>query len=579
MKYLRATAIFTVLWTCGTTLLPSPALAAGSLPDKQATLEREFDAAIDPNEMREWLQRMSSEPNHVGSPHDKANAEWELAQFTKFGWKAHLETFSVLYPTPVSEEVELLGPHPFQATLQEPPIPGDSSSSAKDPALPAYLAFQGDGDVTAPLVYVNYGMQDDYLMLQRMGISVEGKIVIARYGGGFRGLKPRLAAEHGAIGCLIYSDPSDDGYSVESPYPQGPARPPQGIQRGSVIDITLFGGDALTPGVGATADAKRLTIAESPVIMRIPALPISYADAQVLLSAMSGQVVPKEWRGTLPITYRVGPGTAPVHLEVKSDWSLKTIYDVVAVMPGSEFPDQWVLRGNHRDGWVFGAADPLSGQVALLEEAKAIGQLARHGWRPKRTLVYLSWDGEEPGLLGSTEWVETHAAELKQKAVLYINSDNNDRGFLSAGGNQDFEHFVNLVANDVIDPETHVSIANRLRAKMQVEGAVKGANEDAKTSGKLAADQTKDFPIEALGSGSDYSAFLEHLGVPALNIGYGAGGPSRGVGLALVFGVDRFMSVARANTNLIGNGVATIVLASREGSIDRDRLRRVLDAS
>ena len=440
---------------------------AGGARTPPVALERDFDAAVDPDEMRGWLQQMASEPNQVGSPHDKANAEWELAQFKKFGWDAHIETFEVLYPTPVSESVELLGEHPFRATLQEPPLSGDTSATAKDPALPAYLAFQGDGDVTAPLVYVNYGMQDDYKALQRMGISVAGKIVLARYGGGFRGLKPRLAHEHGAVGCLIYSDPADDGYAVEAPYPEGPARPSLGIQRGSVIDITLYGGDALASGHGVHANAQRLSVAESPVIMKIPALPISYADAQVLLTSLGGQVVPPDWRGALPVTYRVGPSTASVHLAVRSDWSSKRIYDVVAVMRGSAEPNQWVLRGNHRDGWVFGAADPLSGQVAMLEEAKAIGRLASHGWRPKRSIVYLSWDGEEPGLLGSTEWVEAHAAELQQKAVLYINSDNNDRGFLSAGGNHDWEHFVNLVAQDVIDPETHATVAQRLRAKMR----------------------------------------------------------------------------------------------------------------
>jgi N-acetylated-alpha-linked acidic dipeptidase len=498
-------------------------------PSAQAVLERNFDSAIDPGEMRGWLQRMSAEPNHVGSPHDKANAEWELAQLKKFGWDAHIETFDVLYPTPLSETVELLDPEPYKLTLQERPIPGDSSASAKDPALPAYVAFQGDGDVTAPLVYVNYGMPDDYKTLQRMGISVEGKIVIARYGAGWRGLKPKLAKEHGAVGCLIYSDPADDGYAVEGTYPDGPARPPQGIQRGSVIDMTLFGGDPLTPDVGATADAKRLKVAESPVILKIPALPISYADAQVLLKTMSGQVVPKEWRGALPITYRVGPSTARVHLAVKSDWSIKTIYDVVAVMKGSVWPDQWVLRGNHHDGWVFGAADPLSGQVSLLEEAKAIGRLASRGWRPKRTIVYLSWDAEEPGLLGSTEWVETHAAELKQKGVLYVNSDTNGRGFLFAGGNHDFQHFVNLVADDVTDPETAVSVATRLRAKMEVDGAKKGATEESKTDAKAAIDPSKDFPIQALGSGSDYSAFLAHLGVPSLDIGFGEEGSNGGV--------------------------------------------------
>jgi N-acetylated-alpha-linked acidic dipeptidase len=499
------------------------------LPATSSTLERDFDAGIDADEMRAWLQRMSAEPNHVGSPHDKANAEWELAQFQKFGWSARIETFDVLYPTPISESVELLGAQPHRVTLQEPPIPGDSSATAKDPALPAYLAYQGDGDVTAPLVYVNYGMQDDYKTLLRMGVSVAGKIVIARYGAGWRGLKPKLAQEHGAIGCLIYSDPADDGYAVESPYPEGPARPSQGIQRGSVIDFSVFGGDPLTPGVGATADAKRLKISESPVILKIPALPIAYGDAQVLLKTMTGRVVPKEWRGALPITYRVGPSTSRVHLAVKSDWSLKTIYDVVAVMKGSTWPDQWVMRGNHHDGWVFGAADPLSGQVSLLEEAKSIGELARHGWRPKRSIVYLSWDAEEPGLLGSTEWAETHGAELKQKTVLYVNSDANGRGFLFAGGNHDFEHFVNLVADEVIDPETKTSIAKRLRAKMQVDGLMKGASEEIKADANQAGDPHKDFPIQALGSGSDYSAFLEHLGVPTLDIGFGEEGSSGGV--------------------------------------------------
>jgi N-acetylated-alpha-linked acidic dipeptidase len=503
--------------------------SAPAAPSAEAALERDFDAAVNTDEMRDWLKRMSSEPNHVGSPHDKANAEWELAQFKKFGWDAHIETFNVLYPTPVSESVELLDAHPYKVTLQERPIPGDSSATAKDPALPAYLAFQGDGDVTAPLVYVNYGMQDDYKTLQRLGVSVEGKIVIARYGAGWRGLKPKLAKEHGAIGCLIYSDPADDGYAVEGTYPDGPARPPQGIQRGSVTDMTLFPGDPLTPGVGATADAKRLKISDSPVILKIPALPISHADAQVLLKTMSGQVVPKEWRGALPITYRVGPGTARVHLAVKSDRSLKTIYDVVALMKGSAWPDQWVMRGNHHDGWVFGAADPLSGQVSLLEEAKAIGQLASHGWRPQRTIVYLSWDAEEPGLIGSTEWAEAHADELKQKAVLYVNSDSNGRGFLFAGGNHDLQHFMNLVADDVSDPETQVSIAKRLRAKMEVDATKKGASDEAKADAKIAIDPKRDFPIQALGSGSDYSAFLEHLGVATLDIGFGEEGSSGGV--------------------------------------------------
>ena len=498
------------------------------------SLEQRFDAQIRPQEMSDWMKLMASEPNHVGSPHDKINAEWELAKFKEFGWDAHLEEFRVLYPTPLKEAVELLGKKKFAATLQERPIPGDTSSRDKDKPLPAYLEYQGDGDVTAPLVYVNYGMRDDYKALERMGVSVKGKIVIARYGAGWRGLKPRLAADHGAVGCIIYSDPADDGYAQDATYPQGPERPPQGIQRGSVQDMTLYAGDPLTPGVGATKDAKRLAIKDAPTILKIPALPISYGDAKVFLSALGGQVVPESWRGALPITYRVGPSVPKVHLLVKSEWSLKTIYDVVATMKGSELPDEWVLRGNHHDGWVHGAADPLSGQVALLEEARVLGELAKAGWKPKRTIVYLSWDAEEPALLGSTEWAEEHADEIRKKAVLYINTDGNERGFLGVEGSHDLEHFVNTVANDVIDPETHATVAARARAKIRMD-ALSPSSTDAEAvarlteQAKVAADPSRDFPIGPLGSGSDYSAFIEHLGIPALNVAYGDEGKNGGI--------------------------------------------------
>ena len=510
------------------------AAAVVSAAPPSPSLEQRFDEAIRPSEMSDWMKRMAAEPNHVGTAHDKANAEWELAKFKEFGWDAHIETFDVLYPTPIRETLELLGPKPYKVALQEPPIKGDTSSRAKTPPLPAYLAFQGDGDVTAPLVYVNYGMQDDYKALQRLGVSVKGKIAILRYGAGWRGLKVKLAQEHGAAGALIYSDPADDGYALDATYPQGPARPARGIQRGSVIDMTLYGGDALTPGIGATAGAKRLKVSDSPVILKIPALPIAYADAQVLLASLNGQPVPAGWRGSLPITYRVGPSAAKVHLAVKSDWSLKTIYDVIAILKGSRYPDQWVMRGNHHDGWVFGAADPLSGQVVLLEEARILGDLARRGWRPGRSIVYLSWDAEEPGLLGSTEWVETHAAELRRKGVLYINSDTNGRGFLDVGGSHDLEHFVNAAAGDVIDPETHVSVGRRQRAKIRTEALSPGshdpeATERLKEDAKIAADPARDFPIDALGSGSDYSGFLEFLGLPALSVEYGGEGNNGGV--------------------------------------------------
>jgi N-acetylated-alpha-linked acidic dipeptidase len=496
---------------------------------EEATVEHNFDALIHPKDLRDWMKVLASEPNHVGSPHDKTNADRILSWFKGWGWDAHIETFWVLDPTPISETLTLVAPKSYSATLQEPPIPGDSSATATDPALPAYVVYQGDGDVTAPLVYVNNGMQDDYKTLQRLGVTVKGKIAIARYGGGWRGLKPKLAQDHGAIGCIIYSDPQKDGYSVDLTYPNGPMRPPAGIQRGSVADMTLYPGDPLTPGVGSTKGAKRLKVSEAKTILKIPVLPISYADAQVFLSALGGRVAPQDWRGALPITYHVGPGPAVVHLAVKSDWAVKPIYDVIATMRGSTYPDQWVIRGNHHDGWVFGASDPLSGQVALLAEAQAIGGLVKQGWRPARTIVYTNWDAEEPMLLGSTEWAETHATEIKKQALFYINSDTNARGFLQVGGSLDFQHLMNEVAANVIDPETGVSIGQRLRAKIRVEALAPDAKDHLKAEAKIAADPSQDFPIEPLGSGSDFSTFLDHLGVPALDVSFSDEGETSGV--------------------------------------------------
>jgi N-acetylated-alpha-linked acidic dipeptidase len=498
-------------------------------PPTGKDLEAAFDAKIDPAEMGGWLKLLAAEPNNVGSPHDKANAEWVAAQMKSWGWDTKIEVFDILNPTPISQTLELVSGvgAPYKATLTEPPVAGDDPTNTKV-ALPAYVAFQGDGDVTAPLVYVNYGMPADYDALERMGISVKGKIAIARYGAGWRGLKPKLAQEHGAVGAIIYSDPRDDGYSTEDVYPKGPARPAHGVQRGAVMDLPVQPGDPLTPGIGSTKDAKRLTREQATSILKIPVLPISYADAQVLLGALDGPVAPIGWQGSLPITYHVGPG-AQVHLAVKSDWKQTPIYDVVATLKGSERPNEWIVRGNHRDGWVMGASDPLSGQIAMLAEAKAFGALAKTGWKPKRTIVYTSWDAEETGLIGSTEWAETHADELKAKAVIYINSDGNGRGFLGAGGSHDYQHLVNQVAADVTDPQTKVSVGQRLRAKLGVDAAAPGASETAKATGKLITAPGSDFPIGALGSGSDYSSFFQHLGIAALDVGYGGEGESGGV--------------------------------------------------
>ncbi len=485
---------------------------------KQQELEQRFDAQLDPAELREWLKQMSSQPNQVGSPHDKANAEFMLGKFRAWGWDAHIETFDVLYPTPKQEALELLAPAPYQASLKEPPVDGDATSGL-DGALPPYNVYGGDGDVTAELIYANYGMPDDYKELARRGIDVRGKIVITRYGGGWRGLKPKLAQQHGAVGCLIYSDPRDDGYFAGDPYPQGGWRPPEGVQRGSVADMQIYPGDPLTPGYGSTPGAKRLSLAEAQTLLKIPVLPISYADATPFLKALGGPLAPASWRGALPFTYHLGGGPAKAHLLVKSDWRQQPVYDVIATLKGSTEPDQWIVRGNHHDGWVFGAWDPLAGNVALMAEAKAIGSLYKQGWRPKRTLVYASWDGEEPGLLGSTEWAETHAKELQDKAVLYVNSDTNGRGFLDAGGSHSLQRLVNQVADGVIDPETRVSVRERLRAHMLIAGTAKDAKPEARDNAKL-AEQGGDLPIGALGSGSDYSAFLEHLGIASLDFGF-----------------------------------------------------------
>jgi N-acetylated-alpha-linked acidic dipeptidase len=496
----------------------APALA-GPATDPQA-LEKSFDALISPAEQQQWLQRMSAAPNHVGSPHDKANADWQLAMFKQFGWDAHIERFDVLYPTPISTTLELIAPEHVTLGGQEPPVAEDPSTAPANiaNALPPYLAYQGDGDVTAPVVYVNYGMPDDYAALERRGISVKGKIVLARYGGGWRGLKPKLAQEHGAVGCLIYSDPANDGYAEADLFPLGGGRPPNGVQRGSVQDMTQFPGDPLTPSVGATASAQRLTRETAPTILKIPALPISYADASKIIAGLQGPVVTGRERGGLPMAYHWGGTDAvKVHLAVKSDWSLKPLYDVIATLRGSTYPDEWVVRGNHHDGWVMGAADPLTGQVALMNEAKALGALYRQGWRPKRTIVYASWDGEEPGLLGSTEWAETHADELKRKAVLYVNTDNNGRGYLSAEGNGELSGLVTQAAAAVADPETGVPVLDRARARI-IAGHYDGGDDNAS---ELDAARAGRLPLGPLGSGSDYSSFAQHLGIAALNLGFG----------------------------------------------------------
>ena len=486
--------------------------------EEQISLESQFDKNLSAENIGETMKKLSAVPHHLSSPADKQNAEYILSLYKKWGWDAQIETFHVLFPTPKTRVLEMTSPTSYKTILKEPAVKEDPTSGQAE-QLPTYNAYSADGDVTGELVFVNYGLPDDYKILDEMGISVKGKIVIAKYGHSWRGTKPKVAQEHGAIGCIIYSDPMDDGYFNGDVYPKGPFKNEYGVQRGSVMDMVIYPGDPLTPGIGATGDAKRLDRLQAQNLLKIPVLPISYHDATPLLEALDGPVVPRNWHGGLPFAYHIGPGKTVVHLKVAFDWDIVPCYDVIAKIKGSKYPDEWVIRGNHHDGWVNGAADPTSGQAAMLEEAKSIGELLKTGWKPDRTLVYCSWDGEEPGLLGSTEWLEMHEKELQQKAVVYINSDNNERGFLFAEGSHALEPLMDEIAKTVMDPHTNVSIFERRKAN----DAISATN----TAAKEKILNEKELKLGAMGSGSDYSSFIQHAGVPSLNLGFsgeGSGG-------------------------------------------------------
>ncbi len=512
---IRPSIVAVCLLTLSAHAVDTEHVLRGYAPENSSTevqWEQKFRAMPMQANIRENIRHLSARPHHVGSAYDKSNAEWLLAQLKSYGLDAQIETFDTLFPTPKLRVLELLGPEKFTAKLEEPALTIDPTSDQKSEQLPTYNAYSRDGDVTAPLVYVNYGAPSDYEELERMGVSVKDAIVIARYGMTWRGIKPKVAAEHGAVGCLIYSDPRDDGYTQGDSYPVGPMRPPEGVQRGSVMDMPVYPGDPQTPGIGAVPDAKKIPLDQVETITKIPVLPISYQDAQPFLKSLNGATVPESWRGGLPITYHVGPSTQKAHLLVKFNWDRKPLYDVVVHIPGSQYPDQWVIRGNHHDAWVNGASDPLSGTGAELEEARAFGELLKQGWKPKRTIIYCLWDGEEPGLLGSTEWGEAHAAELAEHAVAYFNSDGNGRGYFRASGSQSLENFVNNVSKDINDPETNMSVWKRARL-VDISHATPEARAELKTR--------PDLRIPALGSGSDYTVFTDHLGIASINLGYG----------------------------------------------------------
>ncbi|MDA1314418.1 MAG: M28 family metallopeptidase [Acidobacteria bacterium] len=478
----------------------------------QRALEAKMGAVPRAENVREYIRVMSEEPHHTGSKASEDVAHYVLDKFKSWGLDAEFHKFEGLMPTPRERHLKLLEPESYVATLKEPAIPEDKDSSDEG-QLPTYNAYSPDGDVTAQIVYVNYGMPDDYEKLDKLGIDVKGKIVLARYQGGWRGIKPKVAAEHGAIGCIIYSDPRDDGYFQGDPYPGGPFRSKWSVQRGSTMDMPIHPGDPLTPGWGSEPGGRRLKISEAKTLPTIPVLPISWGDALPILRNIGGPVAPENWRGSLPLTYHVGPGPAKVHLKVAFNWTIPTGYNVIAKIPGSEYPDEWIMYGNHHDGWVNGAMDPVSGNAALMETARTLAEMVKQGWRPKRTIIFASWDAEEWGLIGSTEWGEKYADEIRAKTVAYFNTDSNRAGTLSFAGSHTLERFLNEVAKSITDPNS-----GRDAWTVMKEKAVEEAGEDDNKKKEL--DTRRDLRIGALGSGSDYTVFLDHLAVASVNTAF-----------------------------------------------------------
>jgi N-acetylated-alpha-linked acidic dipeptidase len=472
-------------------------------------LEQQVQAVPDAAHLRKQMEALAGEPHTAGSPRSKAVAEYLQRNLREWGLDAQIEQFEALMPLPSVRLVDVLGPKPSTAMLQEPAVAEDPASSDAN-QIAAFNAYGASGDVTAEVVYVNFGSPADYAWLARQGIEVKGKIVIARYGRIWRGIKPKLAAEHGALACLLYSDPHEDGYFEGDIYPKGPMRPWGGVQRGSVLDVPLYPGDPLSPGWASETGTKRLPLVEAKSLVKIPVLPLSYGDAQPILEQLTGPEAPLLWRGALPITYHLGPGATRVHMKTEYDWSTRPLYDVIATIPGSDFPDEWIIAGNHHDAWVNGAEDPVSGVAALLETARALGKLQKQGWKPKRTIKIAFWDGEEFGLLGSTEWAEKHQYELKKKAIAYLNSDHTGKGWIQVGGSHSLEAFAAEVASSVPQPGSPGSLLDAALANPIVpEG------EEAASSQKQ-----DEWSIGALGAGSDYVAFLDFLGIASLHTGF-----------------------------------------------------------
>ncbi|HEY4709402.1 MAG TPA: M28 family metallopeptidase [Candidatus Acidoferrales bacterium] len=481
----------------------------------QRELEQKLRAIPDAAHAESNLRHLTSEPHMAGTEASHRVALWLRDQYRSFGFDAEIVSYSVWLPQPREITVELTKPVSRKLASPEEPVEVDKDTSDKR-ITPAFSIYSPSGEVTAPVVYVNYGMQEDYRTLGSSGVHVEGKIVLARYGKGYRGIKARLAQEHKAAALILFSDPKDDGSGAGQTYPNGPWRPMSGIQRGSIVYTQLYPGDPLTPGVAATASAKRLAPAVAASLPQIPTIPINARDASVILENLAGEAVPTDWQGGLPFPYHFGPGGAEVHMKLEMDYQQRPIYDVIAKLHGT-LDDEWVVMGNHHDAWVFGAADPGSGTATMLETGRALGELARSGWKPRRTIVICHWDGEEPGIIGSTEWVEANRTELQNKAIVYINTDVGVNGpDFGASATPSLKELVRDATREVTDPRSGRSVYDAWR-----EHAATFTGEISGTARQMPTAQgSGEPPISALGSGSDYSAFFDHAGIPSMDLGF-----------------------------------------------------------
>lgn len=487
---------------------------------REAEFEKTFRASPTPERARQDLWVLTQAPHVAGTPEDYKTAQYVLNQFREAGLDAKVVEYQVLLPMPKEIKIDLVEPFKREGPTPEEGWPWDKDSYNSD-VVPAFNAYSPSGDVTARVVYANYGLPDDYQRLKQMGIDVEGKIVIVRYGKCFRGVKAYVAEQNRAAGLLIYSDPFEDGYRQGDVYPRGPWRPARGVQRGSILYMTDYAGDPLTPGYAATKVAKRINIKEATTLPHIPTAPISYEDASPVLENLAGPVAPQSWQGALPFTYHVGPGASKVHLKLEMHFETRDIWDVVAEIPGASQPGWWIVVGNHRDAWTYGAADPNSGTAPLLAVARGLGQLLRQGWKPQRTILLASWDAEEFGLIGSTEWAEEYADQLTRNGVAYLNMDVGVAGpHFVASAVPSLARLIREVTQDVPDPKTGRSIfavwsdeSSRLRRERGVPIVVP-------TEEPLLTATTQGM-VGELGSGSDFTPFLQHLGVPSVDLGFG----------------------------------------------------------